>query len=301
MRPKRQDHRVEALLAHRSWTGTPQALIEQLCRDLLNKAGSVVPVDLEVLASFRNCEVHTQDQGQAETITWNGRHFVIRLRRADTPGRQRFSCAHAIVHTYFLQAGQDSSGTQPQASWSAQEEALCDAGAAELLLPREAFVGLCPSVPTMDDILELAEVFEASAEATAYRAAALSAVPMAVAVLEPALKPAELKSLAKRHTQPPLPGMEVPSPTVPRLRVQSSYGSPGLYIPKHKSIDYSTPLGEVLFEEAVDYVGATGLYPDELRVSARRLPIRRQGVLVDRVVVLLAEATPSSHSLSHSA
>jgi Zn-dependent peptidase ImmA (M78 family) len=301
MRPKGQDQRVEALLAHHDWTGPPHALIEQLCRNLLEMVGATVPVDLEVVASYRNAEIHTQDQDQAETIVWNGRRFIIRIRRADTAGRQRFSCAHAIVHTYFLQAGQGSPASQRQSYWSVQEEALCDAGAAELLLPREPFLRICPPVPTMDQILELAEVFRASAEATAYRAAALSSVPMAVAVLEPALKPAELRRLAKRQVQPALPGMEEPAPSVPRLRVQSSYGKGGLFIPKHKSIDESTPLGEVLTEETVDYVGQTGLHPGRLRVSARRLPIRRQGVLVDRVVALLAEATPDSQDVTYSA
>lgn len=300
MRPKGQDQRVRALLVHHNWTGPPQALVERLCRDLLEKAGSTVPVDLDVMASYRNSEIQTQDQHQAETIAWNGRRFVIRVRRADTSGRQRFSCAHAIVHTYFLQAGEDSTAER-QSSWSPHEEALCDAGAAELLLPREAFLRSCPPVPTMDDILDLAEAFGSSAEATAYRAAALSSVPMAVVVLEPAFKPAELRRMAKRDGQPALPGMEESIASMPLLRVQSSYGSRGLFIPKHKSIDHSSPFGEVLSHEAVDYVGETGLHAGELRVSARRLPIRRQGVLVDRVVALLAAVTPGNPGLTHSA
>src|SRR5207249_2784426 len=117
------------------------------------------------------------DQDQAETIMWDGRHFVIRVRRADTHGRQRFSCAHGIIHTFFMEASSSlSKGGTVLDSWSRQEEDLCDQGAAELLLLRTPFIDACPPHPDMDDVLKLAEAFDASAEATALRVVALSTV-----------------------------------------------------------------------------------------------------------------------------
>jgi Zn-dependent peptidase ImmA (M78 family) len=134
-----------------------------------------------------------------------GRHFVIRVRQADTRGRQRFSRAHGIIHIFFMEAGgRLPAGSAVLDSWSPQEEDLCDQGAAELLLPRAAFIAACPPHPDMDDVLSLARAFDASAEATALRVVTLSAIPAAVIVLEPSLKPAELTRIAPpsaaRHT-----------------------------------------------------------------------------------------------------
>lgn len=291
MRPDaRPDARVAALLA-RHGTTDPALTIALLCAELIVDAGSTVPVNLEVLASFRRAVVEVVNQDQPETIVWDGRRFVIRVRGEDTEGRQRFSCAHGIVHTFFIEAGTDTArGARLLDSRSDQEEDLCDQGAAELLLPRDAFTSACPTCPDMDDVLELAALFDASAEATALRVVTLSTVPTAMIVLEPKLKPVEIRQMARRESQPTLPGLPEEAPIAPRLRVQKSLGRELPFIPKHKSIDDSAPLADVLTEDSVDYVGETGLVPGRLRVSARRLPIRRDGVLVDRVVALLFDA-----------
>jgi len=288
MRPDaKPDTRVAAILA-RHGTNDAAQTITRLCSDLIDVAGAAVPVNLEVLASFRNARITVLDQEQAETILWDGRHFVIRVRRADTDGRQRFSCAHGIIHTFFIEAGSGlPTAGAARGWWSRQEEDLCDQGAAELLLPRPAFVDACPSRPDMADVLKLAEVFQASAEATALRVVALSAVPAAMIVLEPGLKPAELTRIARCESQRTLPGFPQEEPIAPRLRVQKSLGHQLPFIPRHKSIDDSTALADVLADGAADYVGETGLVPGRFRVSARLLPIRRDGVLVDRVVALL--------------
>jgi Zn-dependent peptidase ImmA (M78 family) len=296
MRPDaKPDTRVAALLArHRA--DDPAQTITRLCSDLIDVAGATVPVNLEVLASFRNARVTVLDLEQAETIMWDGRHFVIRVRRADTDGRQRFSCAHGIIHTFFMEAGSSlPTGGTVLGSWSRQEEDLCDQGAAELLLPRAAFIDACPPRPDMDDVLELAEVFDASAEATALRMVALATVPAAMIVLEPSLKPADLTHIARRQSQRTLPGLPHEDPIAPRLRVQKSLGHELPFIPRYKSIDDSTPLADVLSDGTADYVGETGLVPGRLRVSARLLPIRRGGVLVNRVVALLFDADRERH------
>lgn len=73
----------------------------------------------------------------------------------------------------------------------------------------------------------------------------------------------------------------------PRLRVQKSLGPQLPFIPRHKSIGDSTPLAGVLADGKADYTGDTGLVPGRFRVSARLLPIRRDGTLIDRVVAIL--------------
>jgi Zn-dependent peptidase ImmA (M78 family) len=293
-RDAKPDARVAALLA-RHGTTDPALTITELCGDLIAEAGATVPVNLEVLASFRRARVQILNQEQPETIVWDGQRFVIRVRAEDTEGRQRFSCAHGIVHTFFIEAGTDtSSGRRLLDSRSEHEEDLCDQGAAELLLPRVAFMNACPDLPDMDDVLELARLFNASAEATALRVVTLSTIPSAMVVLEPRLKPAEIRQMARRQSQPTLPGLPAEDEIVPRLRVQKSLGHKLPFIPKHKSISDSTPFADVLIEDAVDYVGETGLVPGQFRVSARRLPIRRGRLLADRVVALLFDAEAES-------
>ncbi len=275
---------MAALLA-RHGGNDAAVLITQLCSDLLDAADARVPVNLDVLASFRNARVKVLDQEQAETITWDGKRFVIRVRRADTERRQRFSCAHGILHTFFMEAGTPSrkSDDLVDTSWSRQEEQLCDHGAAELLLPRTPFIELCPRQPTMDDVLDLVAEFDASTEATALRVVTLSAGPAAMVVLEPQLKPVEIKQVPCRQARPTTDDKAIR----PRLRVQKSLSHGLPFIPRHKSIDDSTPLAAVLSDEVVDYTGQTGLVPGQFRVSARRLPIRRGGILIDRVIALL--------------
>ncbi len=109
-------------------------------------------------------------------------------------------------------------------------------------------------------------------------------------VLEPNLKPAELTRIARRRSQPALPGFPAEDPIAPRLRVQKSLGYMLPYIPRHKSIGDSTPLASVLADGGADYVGQTGLVPGRFRVSARLLPIRRGCALIDRVVALRFDA-----------
>jgi Zn-dependent peptidase ImmA (M78 family) len=299
MRPDaKSDARVAAFLA-RHGADDPVRTIARLCSEILDVAEATVPVNLEVVASLRNARVTVLDQEQAETIMWDGRHFVIRVRRADTKGRQRFSCAHGIIHTFFMEAGgRLPAGGAVLDSWSPQEEDLCDQGAAELLLPRAAFIAACPPHPDMDDVLSLAAAFDASAEATALRVVTLSAVPAAMTVLEPSLKPAELTRIARRKSQPTLPGFPPEAPIVPRLRVQKSLGHMLPYIPRYKSIGDSTPLASVLADGAADYIGETGLVPGCLRISARLLPVRRDGVLINRVVALLFDANAEQQSWS---
>ena len=292
------DPRIAAFLARHD-SSDPVVTITRLCADLIEDAGATVPVNLEMLASFRNATVTVVGQEQTETIMWDGRHFVIRVRQADTEGRQRFSCAHAILHTYFMETGNGVTASTPRHSWSRGEEDLCDYGAAELLLPRAAFTAACPSHPDMNDVLTLAGAFQASAEATALRVVTLSSVPAAIVVLEPSLKPADLSRSVRHRSQSALPGFTSQHPA-PRLRVQKSFSYQLPFLPRHKSIGESTPLASVLANGAADYTGETGIVPGRFRVSARLLPVSRDGALVDRVVALLFDPDADNWAMRQS-
>jgi hypothetical protein len=127
----------------------------------------------------------------------------------------------------------------------------------------------------------------------------LTATPMALVVLEPAWKPAEQRELARRATQPALAGLEG-DPPPKRLRVRWAYGPKMTTIPKHKSIDDTTPLATVLETGGVDYLGLTGRTHDTDQVSARHLPYHREGEPVDRVLVLLRDPIGLPSDLSTS-
>ncbi len=243
-----------------------------------------------MLASFRNALVIATAHEQSETIAWTGSSWTIHVKVDDTPGRQRFSCAHAIVHTFFMETERFNGSlidNEHDSDWSAQDEQLCDLGAAALLLPRLEFLQQCPLQPTMDDALALAESFEASVEATALRIAMLCEGPAAMVVLEPRLKPSEVRAIERRRREPTLPGMPTSIVPTPALRVNKTMAKGLLFIPKHKSADLTTPFGVLIGAESIDYVGPTGLIPGQLRVSARRLPVVYGDRVVNRVVALL--------------
>lgn len=230
------------------------------------------------------------DQPEAGCIFCDGERLLIQLRSRDSPERRRFTICHEILHIFFPGFREERrtriDRTVGAFDRTRIEEYLCDLGAAELLLPREPFLAALPPQPCLDDVIELAALFEASLEATAIRVVNLAAAPMALVVLEPAWKPVEQRELARRATQPALAGLEGELPPK-RLRVRWAYGPKMTTIPKHKSIDDTSPLATVLETGGVDYRGTTGLTDGALEVSARHLSYHQDGGLIDRVLVLL--------------
>jgi Zn-dependent peptidase ImmA (M78 family) len=282
---------VRRFLDQHQWSSAPEKLVVRLCEDLLEDAGVSVPIDVRLLASFRGiAAIKEVDQPEAGCIFCDGERLVVHLRGSDSAERQRFTICHEIIHTFFpgfreeRRTRTDSKvGTYDP---NQLEEYLCDLGAAELLLPHKPFLAALPAEPDLDDVIELAEMFDASLEATAIRTVNLTAAPMALIVLEPAWKPAEQQELAWRATQPTLAGLES-EPPPKKLRVRWAYGPQMPTIPKHKSVDDASPLANLLQTGGVDYRGPTGLTRDIVQVSARHLAYHRAGELVDRVLVLL--------------
>jgi Zn-dependent peptidase ImmA (M78 family) len=294
MKPNRPpDALVRRFLDQHHWSRTPEELVVRLCEELLEDAGVSVPIDVRLLASFRDiAAINKVDQAEAGCIFFDGERLVVHIRGTDSAERQRFTICHETIHTFFPGFREErrtrTDRTVGTYDPSQLEEYLCDLGAAELLLPRKPFLAALPADPDLDDVIVLAEMFEASLEATAIRIVNLTAAPMALVVLEPAWKPAEQQELAWRATQPALAGLES-EPPPKKLRVRWAYGPQMATIPRHKSVDDASPLANVLQTGGVDYQGATGLTRDIVQVSARHLPYHRGGELVDRVLVLLRD------------
>ncbi len=184
-RERRVDDSVLVLCRNYEFGGDPNELVLRLCRELLREAGMDVPTDLDVITSLRNViRVEEVALDHDADLRWDGSHYVI--------GRRRLSTCHEVVHTFFPNARSRDEVLEREIGRSPPgltEEHLCDQGAAELLMPAEPFRLALPSVPNMDNVLELAEIFGASIEAAARRALRLSGPKGAVVVLESKLKP----------------------------------------------------------------------------------------------------------------
>ncbi|MDT4995297.1 MAG: hypothetical protein QOH97_5189 [Actinoplanes sp.] len=270
----------------------PEAVIRRLCEELLDEAGADIPVDMRMLASFRDvAEIEVVSQKEAGCIFFDGSRLIMRIRAEDRKERRRFTIGHEINHTFFPgfreQRRSRADPTIGQYDRSDTEEYLCDVGAAELLLPRQAVLERLPAEIDLDVVIDTAETFHAAVEATALRVAALSATPTAVVILEPGWRKAEEKEMRQRGLYTGLLGHE-PPPIPKKLRVRwavSRYGMPT--IPTRKSVADDTPLANILETHATDYQGFTGLVEDKVIVSARHMPYRRDGKLVQRVIAML--------------
>lgn len=287
--------RIDPVIAeflHHHGGEDPETAIIRLCDNLLDEAGVDIPVDMRMLASFRGVrDITVVDQEEAGCIYYDGDKLVIRARLSDREPRRRFTIGHEINHTFFPGFREErrsrTDGRVGQFDRSRAEEYLCDVGGAELLFPRAEFLSRLPSDLDMNAVLDLADLFQGTVEATALRTAALSGQASAVVVLEPGWRKAEEAHMRRRPGISAIPGLE-PPPIPKKLRVRWAASFNGMpIIPRNKSVADHTPLARIIQTQEVDYLGDTGLLSGDLRVSARHLPYRRGDTLVDRVIALL--------------
>jgi Zn-dependent peptidase ImmA (M78 family) len=106
--------------------------------------------------------------------------FIVEVCKFNPRARQRFSIAHEIAHTFFIEVMPElglpkrDTGIRLHSEYNYFEH-LCDIGAAELLMPGELFRRAAAEVaPGLTGILELANRFQASLNATARRLTALN-------------------------------------------------------------------------------------------------------------------------------
>jgi hypothetical protein len=259
-------------------------LVIELARRTLDELGLAPPISPEVVASMRGvARIDEIMMPWAGCLLREAGDLVIKVRASDGRGRRRFTAFHEIEHTYmpgFVVAPQyRCDPATPDAESSTRDrplEALCDVGAAELLLPRSWFnADLEGNPPTIALVTDLAERYGASLEATAWRVVALRRAPTMCVVLELGCKPSAPRA-------------------EPRLRVQRVYASAGWpYLPRHKSVPNDSPLAAPLGGEVVDEVAdLAGLTLEPLGgvwVSAAPFQyVDEQGVGRTRVIALLS-------------
>ena len=258
------------------------AIAERLIAELDERP----PVSLEVVASSRDItEIKVATLPHSGSLSPAGKHLVMRLSAAENPRRRRFTGFHEVGHTF--QPGyreQTLFRCNPQAERrpSADPEALADVAAAELLLPRRDFEPLAESAPfAISTVVGLADQFEASVQATAYRFSTFWAEPTMVVALE----------LAKRKADASDPSVE------PKLRVVSALGSrdwTGGYAPRNKSAAADGALSRALAgDEVLEMAGLEELglpaASGRVQVTAKSFTYRRGDELRPRVLAMFRQ------------
>ena len=293
-RPKVWKGTEAAALAKVAGVPDPEQAMRLLVEDLLDDTEQrEAPVDLELVASFRDITgIDRLPMKDAAIITPTERGLRIFVNAHDTPGRQNFSICHEICHTlfpHFLANPVVKDAHTGTFSIKNEEEWLCDFGASRLLLPPPLLKKKALNYePSIHAVLQLADDFGASIEATAIAWSALDLWPVAVVIFEERLKPKEMW----KQQQLALPTMEEEMRVEAELRVSTACvpRSLGIFIPKHMSIGRNGAIYQA-FENQNGSSGKDVLHLRrglvEIDTQSVYAPYRKDGVLQHRVVSLV--------------
>lgn len=168
---------------------------------------------------------------------------LILIEERDRPTRQRFTAAHELLEMLFaaLPARRDAQGHNVGNFPHWTKERLCDAGAAELLMPADTFLPRVQELGfSFDSARTLAVEYEVSLTASLIRMAAIGPGRHAVVLWRMKNKPSEIKSQAPEN-QLALTGMPTARIARPKLRVEWSFTRDEVpYIPRDKSVSDDT-------------------------------------------------------------
>lgn len=135
------------------------------------------PYDPIALAELRGLRVRPSDHVfDARTVPLPS-GFRIEYKPTRSPARTRYSIAHEIAHTFFSDCAdriQHRSASRDMLGDTWQLEALCNIGAAEILMPIAAMPDMDKLPLDIDHVLDLRKTFAVSTEAILIRVAELS-------------------------------------------------------------------------------------------------------------------------------
>jgi hypothetical protein len=251
----------------------------EMAAELVDELDADPPVRLEMVASARGVVRIDYDDALdcPGCLVPAPGGLVIKLRKADAWGRRRFTGFHEVGHTFMPGYRQRQQRCDPGEGLprGTAIEQLCDIAASELLFPRAHFTDDLEEAPFgMDTVERLAQRYEATLVATARRVVDLSPYDTLLIVLESRRKPSDRESERRR------------------LRVAWSHARGAWpFVLRHKSVDDSDPLTEVLTGRAVDVRGDLRTLVREpvtgVEISARRVPYRgSSGETCERALAL---------------
>ena len=184
------------------------------------------PIDLRALAlSWGVDSVEYGDISSDAMLLPSTKGYCIVLSRAASPGevaRQRFSFAHELGHLALRQLGYDEAPKSAHSHRSRYTrdpiERACDEIAAEILMPRSAFItDASRSGWSLHSLRGLARLYETSFEATARRMTDLMPEPCLMGIWKPA--PTEADPHILERSWSPAPSYAIRNSNhVPRRR-----------------------------------------------------------------------------------
>lgn len=215
------------------------------------------PLDLDTLLSFLGIAMsdappaHSQD---AELVPMGSGRVAIRVNQNQPETRRRFSIGHEISHTFFP-GYQTKEWCRTDGRYRNRDnpddliEMLCDAGAAELLMPTPWFTEDASCVRVAKDLVQLADRYIASREATLRRFAEMHPRVVAAVFLSWKLKPTEKRAFSTSDRPRMLLRKSDDLIRARKLRVDYSipsiaFAGAGYYIPPDKSVPNAGPLYE---------------------------------------------------------
>ncbi|MGB7220084.1 MAG: ImmA/IrrE family metallo-endopeptidase [Vicinamibacterales bacterium] len=267
----------------------PYVFVEQQAKDLLDKMAAFeghAPRALDRirhLASLAGFEVSAMDETRARgherdavlvATKSPGRRGRILYNPYKTEARTVHSIAHEITHSFFPNSdvGAQFRSVQRSGVGPAPElELLCDYGAAELTMPRGDFMRAIEEIGFgLEYIEQIRRRFGTSFEATAYRIATTSQLPVAVGLF--------CYRYAKGEVGKPSQGVLFPAKqpdaqVTPKYRRQSFHHSrvypPSLVLPWNKSLPIDGAAYRAARSGKVE--SATEILEARTKVSARFL------------------------------
>ena len=209
----------------------PRQAIENYAERLLSEAKqNRLPIDVEMVASVKGVRSRrgAHDFAGRIYVEADGQ-LVMDLNADDSPSRQRFTCAHEMMHTAFPNFTEEkryrfdvSVEAKPL---NQEEEYLCDLGAAALLMPVALIANRYRLAKGgLKDVEKLSRKANVSLEAAGNRLAELSDEPAAFMVFEHGHKPADRPALRRGEA------------VAKRVRLRYAHCSGlDIYLPRFKS------------------------------------------------------------------
>ena len=296
---------IRLITLHSEISRDPEEIIRYLIRNELADARNVgwsgPPFDPKTLASIIGIPCEKSDKlfhsEEAELHPTEEGRSIIKYNPDKPKTRQNFSIAHEIAHTFFP-GYQDRYKARHKAGKfdpKYEVEFLCDLGASEIIMPTPDFGLDVESMGiSLESLRKLSKRYEVSLEATAIRMIGTDLYPCALMVLDYSHKPIEKDKIEESKYQPSLFGDYFLEPPPMKLRVQYFVRAKhfSAYIPKHKSIEESSPLYDVSVTR-VPFRGNTILdFTNpilDMYVEAMVLPKTHNTELASRVLVLLLD------------
>ena len=284
----------------------PVTGIRTLAADLIDEvAFAEPPFKPEMLASFQNVrEVRLKPMQSAARLFPDvaTRTLIIEVNEAHSRGKRNFSVDHETTHT-LIPTYSDTVIDDPVTGTftsGIEEEVLCDVGASALLLDVRWLRPLAEdSGPSLSTLFALAELFDASLEATARSLVELNVWPCAFVFWEEGFRKSE-RFGSNQSLLPLFEGYGMPQP---KLRVKRPYVSEGfgIFIPENKSVDETSLVSTCSNPELVTYgteLFDFGTHQETLYCENAFVPYRSDGIVHRRVLSILIKTKVDATRIS---